>query len=230
MLAVGELKEKLSASDIVIGNGLMNYDFLHGLGNPTYDIFVDVVDGFCMEHVMAFESVNMNAQHQPFIKINALENLIELRNLLVSKNKYLLSRSYPGPVGQPIDSSGEGYSGPSLPAHYNYPEPSTNLEVQQAMRDLYKFPLAVYLCAFADTSGKVMYTYSTWYNIGQSVPCPDDPESCQFPDNFDDYLGLSPGAPAGEPTWDGTVCSRQYEKLSVTVDIADDASATINVF
>ena len=34
MLAVGELKEKLSASDIVIGNGLMNYDFLHGLGTP----------------------------------------------------------------------------------------------------------------------------------------------------------------------------------------------------
>ena len=173
---------------------------------------------------MAFEGVNMNAQHQPFIKIDALENLIELRNLLVSKNKYLLSRSYPGPVGQPIDPV------PSLPAHYHYSDPSTNQEAQQALKDLYKFPLAVYLCAFADTAGQVMLTYSYWYDIDQSVPCPNDPDSCQFPDNFQEYIGLSPGPPTGEPTWDGSVCSRQFEQLTVTVDIANDTSAIINIF
>ena len=146
---IQELREELSPSDMVIGNGLQNYDFIHGDGNPTYDIFVDALDGFCMEHVMAFEGVNAQASEQPFINIDALLNSLELRNLLVSEGKYLLTRSYPGPVGQTIDNVG-GYSCPSLPAHYPYQEPSTNWEMQQAMRDLYKFPLAVYLCAFAD--------------------------------------------------------------------------------
>ena len=90
--ALAELKERLSPSDLVIGNGLQNYDFNAGDGNPTFDLFVDVVDGFCMEHVTAFEGVNVNTQEQPFIKIEALQNLIELRNLLVSAGKLLLAR------------------------------------------------------------------------------------------------------------------------------------------
>ena len=147
--AIQELREELSPTDIVIGNGLQNYDFNHGDGNPTYDLFVNALDGFCMEHVMSFEGANSHATEQPFINIDALFNSIELRNLLVSEGKYLLARSYPGPVGQTIDSVG-GYSSPSLPAHYPYQEPATNREMQEAMKDLYKFPLAVYLCAFAD--------------------------------------------------------------------------------
>ena len=55
VLAVEELKTKLGSENLVIGNGLQNYDFNAGNGNPTYDMFVDAVDGFCMEHVMAFE-------------------------------------------------------------------------------------------------------------------------------------------------------------------------------
>ena len=39
----------------MIGNGLMNYDFNAGNGNPSYDLFIDKLDGFCMEHLMAFE-------------------------------------------------------------------------------------------------------------------------------------------------------------------------------
>lgn len=57
VLAVEELKTKLGSDSLVIGNGLQNYDFNAGNGNPTYDMFVDAVDGFCMEHVMAFEGV-----------------------------------------------------------------------------------------------------------------------------------------------------------------------------
>ena len=53
--AIRELKQSLPDDNIVIGNGLQNYDFNAGHGNPSYDIFVDVLDGFCMEHVMAFE-------------------------------------------------------------------------------------------------------------------------------------------------------------------------------
>ena len=163
--AIQELREELSPTDIVIGNGLQNYDFIHGDGNPTYDMFVDALDGFCMEHVMAFEGVNSNAEEQPFINIEALLNSIELRNLLVSEGKYLLARSYPGPVGQSIDNI-EGYSCPSLPAHYPYKEPATNREMQQAMRDLYKFPLAVYLCAFADDEvNDHDHDFLNWMNV-----------------------------------------------------------------
>ena len=39
----------------MIGNGLQNYDFNAGNGNPTYDDYKDLVDGFCMEHLMGFE-------------------------------------------------------------------------------------------------------------------------------------------------------------------------------
>ena len=74
-----------------------------------------------------------------------------------------------------------------------------------------------------------MYTYSTWYNIGQSVPCPDAPDSCQFPDNFSDYLDLVSGLPLAESQWSGTVCTRQFEHLTVSVDIADDTTAVITM-
>ena len=83
----------------MIGNGIFNYDFNGGHGNPDYDLFVDILDGFCMEHLMSFESVNGGAGKAPFIKVEALENLIQLRERLVQAGKYLLVRAYPGPLG-----------------------------------------------------------------------------------------------------------------------------------
>ena len=97
----------------------------------------------------------------------------------------MLSNNHPGPVGKPFVNF-NNMRIPSTPVHYHYPQPTTNLEAQQAMKDLYKFPLSVYLCSFADIAGKVMYTYSYFWSIDQSVPCPDD--KCQFPDNFEEYL------------------------------------------
>ena len=90
----------------------------------------------------------------PFIKLEALENLIDLRNKLIEDDKFVLVRSFPGtttllnilktcfyfyfflclgPVGSPIISVG-GLSTPQLPDHYPYPNPTDNLGVQQAMR------------------------------------------------------------------------------------------------
>ena len=83
MLAIGELKKKLKVSDILIGNGLHNYNFKEGKGNPTYDYLVDALDGFTMEHVMSYEARYKKAQHQPYHNVDALKNLIELRNKLV---------------------------------------------------------------------------------------------------------------------------------------------------
>ena len=45
----------------MIGNGLQNYDFNAGNGNPTYDDYKDLVDGFCMEHLMGFEVISLNS-------------------------------------------------------------------------------------------------------------------------------------------------------------------------
>ena len=75
-----------------------------------------------------------NAAQPPFINIEALENLIQLRNLLVSEDKYVLVRSFPGPVGSPILSVG-GLSTPQLPPDYHYDNPTDNLAVQQAIKD-----------------------------------------------------------------------------------------------
>ena len=51
----------------------------------------------------------------------------------MEQNKYLLVRSFPGPVGSPIINV-DGLSTPQLPDHYHYPNPSNNIEVQQAMK------------------------------------------------------------------------------------------------
>ena len=63
LLAVGSMKDQiheLASDHILIGNGLINYDFNAGNGNPLYEDFVDLLDGFCMEHVMGFEvSINL---------------------------------------------------------------------------------------------------------------------------------------------------------------------------
>jgi hypothetical protein len=75
----------------------------------------------------------MQAKEPPFIKIEDLENLIQLKNLLVEKDKFVLVRSFPGPTGSPIINVG-GLSTPQLPVNYPYPKPQNNLEVQQAMK------------------------------------------------------------------------------------------------
>ena len=49
--------------------------------------------------------------------------------------------------------------------------------MQQALKDLLNFPLAVYLCAFQDEN--VYLSYGMWYSIRQAVPCPTNPEDCQ---------------------------------------------------
>ena len=118
-----------------------------------------MINFFSFSFSIFIKATNHNAAEPPFIKIEALENLIDLRNKLIDEDKYVLVRSFPGPVGSPIISVG-GLSTPQLPDNYPYPNPTDNLGVQQAMRDLYQFPLAVYLCAFAGP--KVFYTYSVW--------------------------------------------------------------------
>jgi len=219
---LGHAIHDLDPSNLMIGNGLMNYDFNAGNGNPAYDLFVDKLDGFCMEHLMAFEATNSNAQEPPFIKVDALENLISLRDRLVEAGKWLLVRAYPGPLGQPLDAIG-GLSSPHLPAHHPYKQPTTNLEVQRQMKDLMNFPLAVYLCAFAGE--KVMLSYSMWYNIRQAVPCPLSPEDCQWPTEFPELLDMRPGV--GQPAvWEGRVCTRWFQGFGITVDIEDESSGT----
>ena len=64
----------------------------------------------------------MQAKEPPFIKIEDLENLIQLKNLLVEKDKFVLVRSFPGPTGSPINQD--------FPRHnYLLTNPQYNLEV-----------------------------------------------------------------------------------------------------
>ena len=82
----------------------------------------------------------------------------------------------------------------------------------------------MYLCAFADS--KIYFSYSLWYSILQSVPCPDNPQDCQFPQDFDQLLQMNPGPPIGQAEWDGRVCSRRFENSGIYVDLEDENSAT----
>jgi len=223
VVELGDRVHALASRNIVIGNGLFNYDFNAGNGNPSYDRFVDKLDGFCMEHLMAFEAtMGPNAAGPSFVRLAALENLIQLREKLVEAGKYLLVRAYPGPLGQPLHFIG-GLHSPHLPAHHPYPQPTTNLQVQQAMKDLLNFTLAVHLCAFADEN--VYLSYHMWYNIRQAVPCPLSPEDCQWPTDFPELVDLRPGT-ASPAQWDGRVCTRWFQGFGVSVDLEDENSGT----
>ena len=109
------------------------------------------VDGFCMEHVMAFEDLIWNAKSAPFHSVKNLKNLIHLRNELVKQNKYVLSkyvmvtlwisyniflnkRNFPGPLGGKPWLKIGSINGPQLPPSHPYPQPTTNLEMQQAYK------------------------------------------------------------------------------------------------
>ena len=89
-------------------------------------------DGY-KDTYLSFQGTYHSAVEAPFINLEALENLIDLRDKLVAEDLYVLVRSFPGPVGSPILSVG-GLSTPQLPDNYPYPNPRDNLGVQQAMR------------------------------------------------------------------------------------------------
>ena len=55
LLQLNQQNKEINSDNIMIGNGLMNYDFNAGNGNPVFDDYRHLVDGFCMEHVMGFE-------------------------------------------------------------------------------------------------------------------------------------------------------------------------------
>ena len=55
LLQLKQQNKDIHPKNIMIGNGLMNYDFNAGNGNPVFDDYRHLVDGFCMEHTMGFE-------------------------------------------------------------------------------------------------------------------------------------------------------------------------------
>ena len=55
LLQLKQQNKDIDPQNIMIGNGLMNYDFNAGNGNPVFEDYRHLVDGFCMEHTMGFE-------------------------------------------------------------------------------------------------------------------------------------------------------------------------------
>jgi len=225
--AVELLRQKLHSLNSeysLIGNGISNHDLNSPRavmkGNPSLDFYLDKVDGFCMEHVMAFEDV---ADESPYINIDYLKNLIRIRNILVAKGKSLLVKLWPGPVSRNDRLVGNNLifvPNKSFP----HPEPQTNQEVQQSMKDLLDFPLAVYMCAFHGPN--ITFSYSYFYHLRQMVPCRQDYVSCHFPQDFHQLLDKIPGESIGEATWEGNTCTRMFENFGVSVNIEDETSAT----
>ena len=48
VLSMSSSTHTSTLSNLMIGNGLMNYDFNAGNGNPAYDLFVDKLDGLLL--------------------------------------------------------------------------------------------------------------------------------------------------------------------------------------
>merc|ERR1719348_361219 len=158
---------------------------------------------------------------EPFYKVDGIQQDIKYRNQIVEAGKSLFVKSFPGPVNNLVRIGGDMWSSKLVPG-FPYPQPKTNLEMQQAYKDLLDFPLAVYLCAFQGPG--IYFMYSAWYDIRQNVPCRLKPENCHFPMDFDQLLNTDPGLPLTDPTWDEKTCSRVFENLSVSVNIEDSTS------
>jgi len=203
---------QLDPSNMVLGNGI-DLDF------P----YLDSLDGYLNEHFMSYGQVDANAVQEPFYRVDSLENNIKIRNQLVEAGKIFLLRTSPGPTTFPVRQFYDITSYSLVPG-FPYPQPTTNLEMQQAYKDLLDFPLAVYLCAFQDSN--VYFSYNAFYGLRQNVPCRERQDTCQFPMDFDELLETNPGLALTEPMWEGRTCKREFENLTVKVDIANSTSVT----
>ena len=179
-----------------------------------------VTDGADIEHWGAFECIlpngSMNVSMFSAVILQAFARGND------GSGKGIFIKGWPGPVVAPVfflpqDAWGPHRMTPSWPMN------STPLTVparSQALLDFFPFFYATFLMAAGPTT---YFHYSWWYDLcdGTSPVCK---QGSAWAD-LGQLLDKRTGAPLGAPTIAGTVFSRSFECVSVSVDLGEWTSA-----
>lgn len=209
----------LKPDAVTLGNGLNEYSF----SRPDHGVAESVnVDGECAEHFGAFEGVLSNS----LLNATIMESWIEVMQNLEKQGKIAIVKTWPGPVTGPITGNG----GPS------WPNRSSTAWTYEDRRAAATQGLAWSHAAFLLVAAPQFYmSYSWWYNIADGyVPCDSavgGDGQCSCPDDWYPELLRPTGAPLGPPVRvggaSGHLWQRNFEHVSVSVDLADQSVVSI---
>jgi len=209
----GAVRSRMRPGAQLIANALGNYNKVPG--DPAHGLAIlPFVDGFCMEHFIAFESLD---QHTGALSAAMFaESFAQLR-AAAAANKTVLVKAWPGPVCAPIGPLGPSWCGAA-------PAPATR-EGRAAAASQHLLPaLAAYLIVASEGT---FFSYTWWYTTADGAfPCEND-GSCSAPGAWYPELARPLGAPLGDAALAGTVYTRSFEHALVTFDAANASAAAI---
>lgn len=201
---------------VALGNELSEYPPPisppdHGLGDLVN------MDGACAEHFGAFEGVADGAMNG-----TRMESWVDVITKAAALGKTVIVKTWPGPVVEPIQNGGPSWPNKTA-ADWTY------TERQAAAARALDWSHAAFLLTAAPN---VYMSYSWWYNIADGVvPCTAASNSCSCPEDWYPQLSNALGKPLGPPQrasgGTGHVWTREFESVSVRVDLGDTGSAQL---
>ena len=193
------------------------------------------LDGVCAEHFGSFESVNATtgnyntdggaAQAHRGGNVNehwqSALDIVKCFGNDTAATKTIIVKTWPGPFGMfKGQFTWKNFSDANITL--------TNIQKKQHGAAALPWAHAAYLLAAAPHT---YMSYGWWYQLSTGyVPCPDDPTSCACPDDWYPALLKPTGAPLGprrRVVGTKTVWAREFEKVSVRVDLANFSDVTI---
>ena len=182
------------------------------------------LDGVFAEHFGGFESVNSStgdyntdggaAQAHHGVNVNERwQTGLDIVKRFDNGSKTIIVKSWPGPLS--------GFNGEITWKNFS----DANITLTNELKKVHgaaalPWAHAAYLLSAAPNT---YMSYGWWYQMSTgNVPCPEDPSSCSCPDEW--YPALQ--RPTGKPLSPrrrvgGTVWARDFEKVSVQVDLGN---------
>lgn len=235
-LAVQELTKRLHAirpGMLNIGNGAVMAECGRtdeGMHWTPCARNLPLLDGVCAEHFGSFESVNAStgnydtdggaAQNYHGVNVNEKwQTALDIVKRFDGGSQVILTKSWPGPFSM--------YNGQFTWKNLS----DANITLTNELRKTYgaaalPWAHAAFLLSVAPNS---YMSYGWWYQISTGyVPCPDDPSSCACPDEWYPALKKPTGKPLGpRRRIAGTVWARDFEKVSVRVDLGNFSEVSL---
>jgi len=190
---------------------------------------LSATDGANVEHWGAFECILPDGSMNTTM-FGALMGEVFAAGALYPEKSVLL-KAWPGPVVAPVFFLPEAAWGPhrmspSWPGNATAPAgnattPLSAAARSAALRDYFPFAFATFLVT---AHARSYLHYAWWYDL-----CDGTSPVCAAPSAWADlgeWLDRPLGAPRGAPTVAGTAWRREFERCTVSVDIADWFSAT----
>jgi len=237
--AVGELTAAIHAirpGMVVIGNGAVLAECGRSDDRPVdwnpCARNLPNLDGVCAEHFGSFGSVNATtgdfdtdggvAQAHHGGNVNEKwQTALDIVKDYDGGSQLVLVKSWPGPFSMYRPNGTLEFTWKNLS--------DAGIKLTDTMRKTLgaralPWSLAAYLLS---ATPNTFMSYGWWYQLSTGyVPCPDEPASCSSPDDWYPDLLKPTGKPLGPRTHvpgkgSGHVWARQFERVSVEVDLAN---------